>query len=320
MTEELLRVEGLSISFAAHAGNAAVDAVELQLDKGELVALVGESGSGKSLLAHALAGILTSAATARVGRYVFAGIDLSDPASRNWRDVRGREIGIVFQNPRAALNPVRRIGRQLADAIAEHRLLKGRALDSAVLDALAAVRIPDPARRRDAYAGELSGGMAQRTMIAIALAGDPSLLIADEPTTGLDTTTQAAIIALIKEQATSRGMACLFITHDLALARQTASRILVMHAGQIVEDAAADRLFTVPRHPYAAALVRTTPSAAVTIGELGGIPGRFPDLGGVLSACRFADRCDRVQERCRYDRPALAGPAGARVACWYPMP
>lgn len=319
--ERLVDISNLSIRFGANAGsgNATVDHVGLHIDKGEFVALVGESGSGKSLLAHALAGILSPAAEISTDRFHFAGVDLSDPGSKGWRDIRGREIGVVFQNPRAALNPVRRIGQQLADVIAEHRLLRRRELKEAVLDALAAVRIPDPSQRFDAYPGELSGGMCQRVMMAIALAGNPALLIADEPTTGLDTTTQAAVIDLIRQQAQARHMACLFITHDLALARQFAHRIVVMHAGQIVEEASAERLFSHPRHPYSAALTKATPAEARTVSDLVGIPGGIPDLGRSVPACRFADRCDRTLDRCRTERPVLEGGPGACVACWRPL-
>lgn len=320
--DTLVDLADLTIRFAANAaaGNATVDRIDLRLGRGEFVALVGESGSGKSLIAHALAGILNPAARLESRRFDFAGIDLSAPGGSGWRDVRGREIGIVFQNPRSALNPVRKVGRQIEDVIAEHRLLRGVALRTAAIEALSAVRIPDPERRFHAYPHELSGGMCQRVMVAIALAGDPVLLVADEPTTGLDTTTQAAVLDLVRRQARARGMACLLITHDLSLARQHADRILVMHAGQIVEDAAAERLFTAPAHPYTRALIAATPAEAAAVADLAGIPGGIPDLRGAVPACRYADRCDRALGRCRTDRPPLDGPAGARVACWNALP
>jgi peptide/nickel transport system ATP-binding protein len=316
----LLQLERLSIRFGGPDRAATVDAVSLSLARGEIVALVGESGSGKSLLAHTIAGILSPAADVLIGRFDFAGMDLADRAAAAWRDVRGREIGIVFQNPRAALNPVRTVGQQIADVIHQHRNLRRHALDEAVVAALASVRIPEPARRARAYAGELSGGTCQRVMIAIALAGNPSLLIADEPTTGLDTTTQAAILSLILGHAETQRMATLLITHDLALARAYARRIVVMHAGQIVEEAPTTVLFAAPRHPYTAALIAATPATASVISDLRGISGSLPDLAVAPPACRFAERCGRAIPRCRVERPSLTNEdrAGA-VACWMPL-
>lgn len=316
MTPPLLDIVRLAIRFGA-GRTATVDGIDLQIAKGETVALVGESGSGKSLVAHTIAGILTPAATVTADRFVFAGMDLASRTAPGWSDVRGREIGIVFQNPQAALNPMRRIGRQIGDVIQEHRALSGAALRSAVVAALTAVRIPDPERRIAAFPGELSGGMCQRVMIAIALAGEPALLIADEPTTGLDTTTQAAVLDLMMERAAERHMATLLITHDLALARAYASRVVVMHAGQIVEQAPADRLFDHPRHPYSAGLIAATPATVSSARDLRGIAGTLPDLGaGTVPACRFAERCARVLPRCRDEKPVLP-PGGA--ACWNPL-
>ena len=197
--------------------------------------------------------------------------------------------------------------------------MRGKALREATIAALRAVRIPDPERRVQAYPGELSGGMCQRVMIAIAIAGNPVLLIADEPTTGLDTTTQAAILELILAEARGRRMACLLITHDLALARQFAERVIVMHAGQIVEQGHTEALFTAPRHPYTAALLAATPAAATNVAELKGIGGALPDLGEAVPACRFALRCERVVPRCHSARPPLEGATGHRAACWRPL-
>lgn len=316
----LLLLSGLSIRFGPADVAATVDDVSLAIARGEMVALVGESGSGKSLIAHTIAGILSPAARVSADALAFGGVDLLQPKGRGWRDLRGREIGIVFQNPRAALNPVLTVGRQIADVIREHRRLSGARLAEAVTAALAAVHIPEPKLRARAYPGELSGGMCQRVMIAIALAGNPSLLIADEPTTGLDATTQAAILDLVLEHATARRMAVLFITHDLALARAYAERIVVLHAGQIVEAAPTAALFAAPRHPYAAALVGATPADAATVADLKGIAGTLPRIGDGLPACRFAERCARVVPRCRSERPPLTFDAiGHAAACWAPL-
>ncbi|WP_295808298.1 ABC transporter ATP-binding protein [uncultured Nitratireductor sp.] len=311
-----LEVDDLEISFGARP---VVKGVSFQLAPGEIMALVGESGSGKSLLAHAIAGILTPAARVSASRMEFGGVDLAGGSPRARASLRGREIGVVFQNPRAALNPSRTIGRQIADVLREHRGLAGARLTEAVHGALADVRIPEPEMRARAYPGELSGGMCQRVMIAIALAGNPSLLIADEPTTGLDTTTQAAILDLMLGHARERRMATLFITHDLALARAYAERIVVMHAGQIVEEAPTESLFAAPRHPYAAALIGATPADATEVSDLKGIAGSLPDLDGVVPACRFAGRCDRVIARCRDEGPQMVFDAGRHgTACWVP--
>jgi oligopeptide/dipeptide ABC transporter ATP-binding protein len=315
----LVSFSQLAIGFGGNP-TPTVDRSDLQIAKGEIVALVGESGSGKSLLAYTLAGVLTPVAKLSADRFEFGGLDLRAPRAPGWRDLRGREIGMVFQNPRAALNPVRRVGQQISDVIAEHRGLRGAALRKAAIEALIAVRIADPERRYGAYPGELSGGMCQRVMLAIAMAGNPALLIADEPTTGLDATTQAAILALILEQAQTRKMACLLITHDLALARQFAERVIVMHAGQIVEEAETEALFTAPRHPYTSALLAATPAAARTVADLKGINGSFPDLLKPVPACRFALRCERALPACHVDRPALGGTQAHRVACWNPLP
>lgn len=314
----LVDIEALSIRFG---GNAApvVDRTSLTIERGEIIALVGESGSGKSLLAYTLAGILTPAASLSAEHFTFGGIDLRNRKSAGWKDLRGREIGVVFQSPRAALSPVRRIGQQLADVIAEHRGLRGSALRTAVIDALKAVRIPDPERRINAYSGELSGGMCQRVMLAIAMAGNPALLIADEPTTGLDTTTQAAILDLILTEARTRRMACLLITHDLALARQFAGRVIVMHAGQIAEEGDTEAIFDAPRHPYTASLLRATPAAAASVADLKGISGGLPDPRNAMPACRFAMRCERAIAKCHVERPPLEGSGAHRFACWRPL-
>jgi oligopeptide/dipeptide ABC transporter ATP-binding protein len=297
-----------------------VSHLDLTLERGEIVGLVGESGSGKSLLAHAIAGILTPAATLTADEFRFAGINLRSDETDPWKELRGREIGIVFQNPRSALDPTQRIERQVADVIRTHRPMPRHQLAPAVLEALAAVRIPDPPRLAQAYPRQLSGGMCQRVLLAIALAGRPALLIADEPTTGLDTTTQAAILELIAEQSAQRDMATLLITHDLGLARSFCSRIVVMHAGQVVETAPAAEIFAAPRHPYSAKLVAATPAAARNIETLAGIDGTMLRIAPGMPACRFYGRCDRGTDICREGPLHLEarGP-GHTVTCAHPL-
>lgn len=314
-TTNILRARNLSITFG---GPKVVENASLDLGRRQITALVGESGSGKSLIAHSIAGILTPSAKLSCDEFAYHGVNLSDQRGSSWDDLRGRQIAMIFQNPRAALSPVRRIGDQIGDVIARHRGLRGKKLDAAVIEALTSVRIANPEARRRAYPGELSGGMCQRVMIALALACNPRLLIADEPTTGLDTTTQAVILELVTEAIRARDMSCLLITHDLALAREYADEIHVMHAGQIVEDSRSELLFTEPRHPYTQALLKASASQAKAITALEPIPGSFPDLSAPLPACRYADRCPRTEDRCRAERPELSGIHGRRVACWNP--
>ncbi|MGD9738699.1 MAG: ABC transporter ATP-binding protein [Bauldia sp.] len=313
----LLSIRGLSIRFSGRPV-ATVEGVSFDIPRAATVALVGESGSGKSIIAHSLVGILTSAATVTADAMLFDGVHVAALARRE--ALRGKHIGMVFQNARAALNPTLSIGAQIADVISRHRRLRGRALREAVVAALASVLIPDPARRAKAYPHELSGGMCQRVMLALAMAGEPDLLIADEPTTGLDTTTQAAVLDLLAAEAARRHMATLFITHDLGLARDYADRVAVLHAGQLVEDGLAASVFAAPRHPYTAKLLRAVPAYAAAVADLGGIPGSFPDLRGAVPACRFADRCDRAVDRCRAETPPLeALPPDSHIACFRPL-
>jgi oligopeptide/dipeptide ABC transporter ATP-binding protein len=315
----LLRIRGLNIRFGDALRAATVDAVDLDLMRGETVALVGESGSGKSLLAYTIAGILDPAARFSADVLEFSGQNLLAGGGAAWDDLRGRRIAMVFQNARAALNPVRTIGRQIGDVLRAHRVVPRDKVDAAVIAALAAVKIPDPAHRVRAYPGDLSGGMCQRVGLAIALASNPSLLIADEPTTGLDTTTQAAILALVLEHTRARGMATLLITHDLDLARAHAQRIVVMHAGQIVENARTEELFSRPRHPYTALLIGATPASAVRVGDLAAIPGSMPNLSRNVPPCRFADRCVRADGPCRTSRPSWVAMGAHGFACTHPL-
>lgn len=324
----LLEVSDLNLEFRTRDGCVrALEGVNLKIRKGEIVGLVGESGSGKSVLSYALLGISDRAARITGGSARFGGIDLLRADARALAELRGREVSMVFQSPRTALNPIRRVGRQIEDVLRRHAIARGsdlsRGLREGAIQALREVAIPDPERRLEAYPFELSGGMCQRVMIALALACRPSLLIADEPTTGLDVTTQAAVMDLITGLARERQMATLFITHDLALAADYCDRIVVMHAGQAVEDAATGSLFGSPRHPYTRRLISSTPGPSGSIAALAPVPGNLPDLRRAdLPACRFAERCERADDRCRRVRP-LFGEISARpdthlTACWYP--
>jgi peptide/nickel transport system ATP-binding protein len=266
-------------------------------------------------------GILDPAARITAGKAMFGGLDLLAAKPNQLADVRGREIAMIFQNPRTALNPIRPVGRQIADVLIRHGNVPGREAPAQAIEMLRAVGITDPARRAKAYPFEMSGGMCQRVMIAIALAAKPSLLIADEPTTGLDVTTQAVIMDLISDLASELGMATIFITHDLALAAQRAARIVVMHAGHVVESAPTRELFARPRHPYTAELIAATPGSAARLDELASIPGSLPDLRRAdLPPCRYSERCPRKSDRCAQPLPAAAANASHIVACWNPLP
>ena len=315
----LLHIADLSLHFRTRSGTVqALENVGLDIHKGEIVGLVGESGSGKSVLSYALLGISDAAAQVTAGQAIFGGLDLLRAREAELEEVRGREVSMIFQNPRAALNPIRKVGMQIEDVLARHAAVLRDDLQARAIAALAQVRIPDPARRYHSYPFELSGGLCQRIMIAMALACSPALLIADEPTTGLDVTTQASIMDLIKEQAASRHMATLLITHDLGLAAEYCDRIVVMHAGQVVEQATVRELFNHPRHPYTAQLVKSTPHGCTDLNDLGAIPGSLPDLRRRdLPACRFSERCTRVQPACSAPLPRT--PSDHFIACWNPL-
>jgi peptide/nickel transport system ATP-binding protein len=318
----LLRVEDLSLEFRTRSGIVqALDGVGFALHRSETMGLVGESGSGKSVTAYAILGILDAAARVTAGRIVFGGLDMlaAEPAVLD--EVRGREVAIIFQNPRAALNPIRPIGLQIADILLRHGNVTAAQAPDRAAEMLAKVRIPDPKRRAAAYPFELSGGMCQRVMIAMALACEPALLIADEPTTGLDITTQAVIMDLIAELAAAHNMATLLITHDLALAAEYCDHIAVMHAGQLVETARTQLLFARPRHPYTAKLIAATPGEATRLDDLAAIAGGLPDLRRLdLPACRYSARCERQSEECLVpplSRRDLGD--GGLVACRHPL-
>jgi len=320
----LLEVKDLSLEFRTRSGTVhALQNIDIQVEKGETVGIVGESGSGKSVLSFGILRILDSAGRVTSGSITFGGMDMLGASERSLEEVRGREISMIFQNPRTALNPIRRIGHQIEDVLAAHTSTLRAEMKQKAIEALARVRIPDPERRYNAYPFELSGGQCQRVMIALALACNPQLLIADEPTTGLDVTTQAAILALISELARERKMATILITHDLAMASEYCDRIVVMHAGHVVETAATAELFANPRHPYTARLIASTPGPEQTISTLASIPGNLPDLRREdLPSCRFHARCERAKVECLEGLLPLKNfgqEKGHTVRCFHPL-
>ncbi len=318
MTTPILRVEDLSVAFHTRGGVVrALDRICFSVEAGQTMALVGESGSGKSVTAYAIMGLLEEAGEITGGRAFLGQTDLVATPPGELARIRGRRIAMIFQNPRAALNPIRAVGRQIADVLLRHGGASRHNARDRAIEALQAVGIPDPARRAHAYPFELSGGMCQRVMIAIAVAARPELLIADEPTTGLDVTTQAVVMDLIHAMAAETGMATILITHDLALAAERAGRIAVMHAGHMVEDADTATLLAQPRHPYTARLIAATPTAAGSLETLQSVPGGLPDLRrGNLPHCRYAARCERRIAACDQVITMHETAPGHGVACW----
>jgi peptide/nickel transport system ATP-binding protein len=317
-----LSVEGLSVEFRTRSGIVhALENVSFAVGRGETVALVGESGSGKSVTAYAVMGILDPAGRVSAGRAMFGAVDLLSATRNELSAVRGSDIAMIFQNPRTALNPIRPVGKQIGDVLVRHGKVSRREAPEQAVEMLRAVGITDPARRAQAYPFEMSGGMCQRVMIAIALAAKPCLLIADEPTTGLDVTTQAVIMDLISDLAGKMGMATIFITHDLALAGQRADRIVVMHAGHVVECAPTAELLAHPRHPYTVELIAATPDSAQSLDQLTAIAGSLPDLRRAdLPQCRYSERCPRKLAACDQPLPRAFLGTSHLVACWNPLP
>lgn len=314
----LLRVEELSTYFAKDDQVVkAVDKVSFSIRKGEIVGLVGESGSGKSVTARSIARLITPPGKI-VGGQVFLGErNLLDLDEHKMNAVRGDRIGMLFQEPRVMLDPTSRVGNQVGEPLRIHRAISKKDAWSAAVGLLRDVEIPDPEQRARSYAIDISGGMAQRVMIATALAAEPELLIADEPTTALDVTVQAQILQLLQQQCRERGMAMLLITHDLGVVAAIADRVLVMYAGQLVAEGTTEGILRGPLHPYTCALVACA-SMATADGELVTIR---PSSEGLGEGCRFYDRCDvhgrvGISDRCREEMPSLVeSQLGRRTRC-----
>ena len=300
----LLEIRGLSIRLQVGTrALTAVDRLDLDIRQGETFALLGESGCGKSLTALSLMRLLPPVFQAEAGGIRFDGTDLFRLREREMRRLRGGRLGMIFQEPMTSLNPVLRIGEQIAEAVRLHDRVKGAAVSERVVELLRAVGIPDPARRAREYPHQLSGGMKQRVMIAMALAGRPRLLIADEPTTALDVTIQAQVLRLLKQLQAQTGMAVLLITHDLGVVAETADRLAVMYAGQIVESGDVPGFFQGPAHPYSRKLLESLPDRHGRDQRLAVIEGTVPALGDPIQGCRFAARCGLADERCRTETP-----------------
>ena len=318
--EPLLSIRDLSVSFATEGGRLrAVDHVSFDVPRGRTVALVGESGCGKSVTAQSILRLLPDP-PARIdgGQILLEGRDLLQLREREMRAVRGGRVGMIFQEPMTSLNPVYTVGYQIAEAIRLHRDVSRREARRLSVEALARVGFPEPGRRVDSYPHELSGGMRQRVLIAIALAAGPALLIADEPTTALDATVQAQILELLRDLREAEGMSMLLIAHDLALVGQVADDVVVLYAGVVVERGPAAEVLRSPSHPYTRALRASVPPRLHRVrGEKGRrlptIEGALPDLRSPPPGCRFHERCAEVMDRCRREPPALLPVAGSSV-------
>ncbi len=321
-TDAVLRVRNLSVGFRIPGGSMqAVDAISFDLRHGETLGLVGESGSGKTLTSLALLRLLESPpAEFSADHVTFEGRDLQSLPEAEMADLRGARLSMIFQEPMTSLNPLMSIGRQIDEPLVRHLGLNHRAARHRTLELLARVGIPRPEAAAQSYPHQLSGGMRQRVMIAIALACRPAVLIADEPTTALDVTIQAQILELLRELQDELGTAILLITHDLAVIAEAAHRVAVMYAGRIVETGPVAQLFRAPLHPYTEGLLRSIPRIArIREAELPEIPGVVPAPGTLPPGCAFAARCAFAAPKCIAERPTLA-PTGTdrEVACWNP--
>jgi oligopeptide/dipeptide ABC transporter ATP-binding protein len=318
--EPLLSIRELSVGLRTRAGTTPlVRGVSLEVPPGERVGLVGESGSGKSLTLLAAMGLLAPPVEVTGGSVQLDSTELIGAPDRVLRGFRGSQVAMIYQDPMTSLDPVQRVGAQIAEGLRAHGVSRRASWDR-TLAALAEVQLPDPPRLARAYPHELSGGMRQRVMIAAALAGNPRLLLADEPTTALDVTIQRQILALVARLQQARHLAVLWVTHDLGVAAQFVQRLAVMYAGRVVEVGPTAAMFAEPQHPYTAALLRAVPSTTGARTTLGQIPGSPPDPARLPPGCSFAPRCGQVLPSCSVTDPVLsARSAGVAAACLVPV-
>ena len=316
--ETLVQVRNLSVDFrAGSAVSHAVKGVSFNIGRGETVALVGESGSGKTVSALSILRLLNyPAASHPTGEIYFAGKNLLNATEDEMREIRGRRISIIFQEPMTSLNPLHTIDKQVGEILRVHRGLDAATAQARTLELLRKVGIRDPEKRMTAYPHQLSGGQRQRVMIALALANEPDLLIADEPTTALDVTIQAQVMDLLRRLRRELGLALLFITHNLDLMAESCDRAIVLYGGRVMEEASVEPLFESPSHPYTQLLMRSIPRLSSRGTALKSIDGSPPTLGRMGAGCPFAPRCPEVTGRCRDTLPADLGVNGRRVACW----
>ncbi|KJV31411.1 ABC transporter ATP-binding protein [Pantoea sp. SM3] len=312
----VLAVRNLRVQFRGSPVTV-LDDISLTLHAGETLALVGESGCGKSITSLTLMGLQPASAEILQGEMQFDGRSLRDLSASDYASLRGNQLAMIFQEPMTSLNPAFTLGDQLSEAVMRHRHVNRRTAMEAALTILQKVQIPAPEMRLKAYPHQLSGGMRQRVMIAMALINNPKLLIADEPTTALDVTIQAQILALLNTLKQETGTAVLMITHDLGVVAEVAQRVAVMYAGQVVETGSVEAIFNDPQHPYTIGLMGSIPSLSARSGALATIPGQVPLPDNMPAGCRFANRCPFAELRCQHNRPALRAVANDhQVACF----
>ena len=316
----LLEVENLSVEFPTSSGvMRAVDGVSLSLEEGEILGVVGESGSGKSVTMLALMGLVAYPGRIKADRLAFAGRDLLKISDRERRKLTGKDVAMIFQEPSTSLNPCFTIGFQLAETLKAHEGMDSKAARRRSIELLEQVGIPAPESRLKAFPHQLSGGMNQRVMIAMAIACNPRLLIADEPTTALDVTIQAQILDLLMSLQKERGMALVLITHNMGVVAETAQRIMVMYAGQVMEERDVASLFAAPQHPYSAALLAALPERSEGEHRLATIPGMVPGPHDRPQGCLFSPRCAYATDHSRLVRPDLRPWQGGQIRCHYPL-
>jgi peptide/nickel transport system ATP-binding protein len=313
----LLEVEDLCIAFAARRGTVtAVDGISFTIGEGEVLGVVGESGAGKSLTGAAIIGLIEPPGHIAGGRILFGGRRIDDLPPAAYRRIRGKEIGAIFQDPLTSLNPLYTVGRQLVETIQTHLDLDAASARRRALDLLKEVGIPGAEHRIEHYPHQFSGGMRQRVVIALALSANPRLIIADEPTTALDVSIQAQIIALLKRLCREHRTAVMLVTHDMGVIAETADRVAVMYAGRIAEIGPVREIVQQPRHPYTVGLMGSIPAIGTARDRLAQIDGAMPRPGAVPAGCAFNPRCRHAFERCRVERPELVPSGASRSACW----
>ncbi len=316
MVQPVLSVRDLRVEFVTRRGILkAIDGISFDIAKGEVLGVVGESGAGKSVTGSAVIGLIDPPGRIAGGEILLSGLRIDNLPPEEMRKVRGKRIGMIFQDPLTSLNPLYRVSEQLIETIRTHTNLSASAARKRAIDLLAEVGIPAPDRRIDSYPHEFSGGMRQRVVIALALCAEPELIIADEPTTALDVSVQAQIIALLKRLGREHGTAIMLVTHDMGVIAETADRVAVMYAGRIAEIGPVRDVVQNPLHPYAKGLMGAIPSLESDAERLVQIPGSMPRLSAIPSGCAFNPRCPHAFDRCRVERPDPIQHSGHQVAC-----